>query len=463
MNINDLTIKSTLKKLKNKEFSVVELVQSYLDQINKRDKKINAFITVNTKNSLQTAQKLDKEGINLDEKPLSGIPIALKDLYNTKNLLTTAGSKILKNYIPPYDATVVKKLKDAGAIIIGKLNEDAWGHGADGTNNDYGPTLNPLNADYLAGGSSSGSAASIADNMVLATGGTDTGGSIRTPSSICGVVGLKPTYGRVSRYGIISMSSSLDTIGHVTKTVWDNAKYLETTAGKDHLDATTPDIKVPRYTQHINIDDKQIKKTTIGIPKEYFGKGIDPEVKKIVRQAIDKLSNQGFNIQSVSLPHTEYGVATYYIIQPSEVSSNLGRYDGIRYGQNRGLFTTETKRRIMIGTYALSSGYYDAYYKKAQKVRTLINQDFTEVFKKVDILIAPVLPFDGFKRDRKLTPLQLYMADALTIPSSMAGLPALSVPAGLSKNGVGIGIQLIGPQFSEQLLFQVGHFWERVK
>ncbi|PIP53069.1 Asp-tRNA(Asn)/Glu-tRNA(Gln) amidotransferase GatCAB subunit A [Candidatus Beckwithbacteria bacterium CG23_combo_of_CG06-09_8_20_14_all_34_8] len=456
MNLNQLTIKQAREGLAKKEFSSVEIVNDCLNQIEKHDKQLNAFLTVAKNEALAQAKQIDQDPQNL---PLEGIPIALKDLYSTKGIKTTAGSNVLSDYIPPYDATVVTKLKSAGAIIIGKTNEDAWGHGASGENSDFGPTKNPWNLSKVSGGSSSGSAAALASDMCLASGGTDTGGSIRLPASFCNLVGLKPTYGRVSRYGISAMASSLDTIGHFTKTVYDNALYLQVTAGKDPLDATTPEVAVPQYLDEINTLD--LTKLRIGIPKEYFIKGIDLQVESSVKEAIKFLLEQGARVEEISLPHTQDGIAVYYIVMSSETSSNLGRYDGIRYGNKRDNFGNEARRRIMLGTYSLSSGYYDAYYKKAMQVRTLIKQDFEKAFQKVDVIITPVGATPAFELGAKQDPLQMYLSDIFTAPASLAGLPALSVPCGFTSSNLPIGMQLIGAQFNESKLFQVGHFYEQ--
>lgn len=454
-----MTIKQALQDLKSKKLSATELVSSYLDRIEKFDDKVNAFITVNKDEALEKAKQIENNPKCL---PLEGIPIALKDLYLTKNVKTTAAARLLENHIGQYNATVVQKLENAGAIIIGKLNQDAWAHGASGENSDFGPTKNPWNFERVAGGSSSGAGASIASDFCLASGGSDTGGSIRAPASFCGNVGLKPTYGRVSRFGIIAMASSLDSIGHITNTVWDNAKYLEISAGHDPLDATTPNLKVPNYTDILNKEKFNIKSLKIGIPKEYFPTNLNPEVKDKIQEAIKKLEENGAKIAEISLPHTEYGIAVYYVIQPSEVSSNLGRYDGVRYGHNRSYFSDEAKRRIMIGTYTLSAGYYDAYYKKANKVRTLIKNDFEKAFESVDVIIAPVMPTPAFKIGEKQNPLDMYLADIFTAPINLAGLPSLSIPSGFSQEKLPIGMQIIGPQFKEDLLFQVGHYYQQI-
>ncbi|MCJ7792503.1 MAG: Asp-tRNA(Asn)/Glu-tRNA(Gln) amidotransferase subunit GatA [Candidatus Marinimicrobia bacterium] len=462
MKLNQLTIKEAQSGLRKRQFSAVELTQACLEQIEKEDPKINAFITLAKKAALAQAEAVDVEIKQnpeiFKEKPLLGIPMGIKDLFSTQGMKTTAGSKVLDDYFPVYDATVIKKLKAAGAIILGKTNLDAWAHGSSGENSDFGPTKNPWNLDYVPGGSSSGSAVALAAEMCLASTGTDTGGSIRLPASFCGVVGLKPTYGRVSRYGIIAMASSLDSIGHFAKSVADAALILGVTAGQDHFDATTPDIKVPDYLQDLA---KGVKGIKIGLPKEYFQQGLDPEVKKMVLKAVEQFERLGAKTVSISLPHSAYALAVYYIIQPAEVSSNLARYDGIRFGFPRDRFSDEAKRRIILGTFTLSSGYYEAYYLKAMQVRTLIREDFTQAFKKVDVLMAPVSPTLPFKLGEKIKdPLQMYLSDIYTVTANLAGLPGLSLPAGLVK-GLPVGFQLLGPQFREDCLFRVGAAYEQ--
>lgn len=461
MTLNHLTIKQAQEGLRLKRFSSVEITKACLEQIKKLNPKINAFITVCEKEALESAKKADdlaSQGETLEAMPLLGIPIALKDLFSTKGIRTTAASKVLNDYIPPFDATVVAKLKNAGAIIIGKTNLDAWAHGSSGENSDFGPTKNPWNTEFVPGGSSSGSAAALASDMCIASTGTDTGGSIRLPASFCNLVGLKPTYGRVGRYGIIAMASSLDSIGHFTKTVEDSAILLNVTAGKDEFDATTPRIEIQNFSKNLN---KGIKGVKIGVPKEYISKGVDKNVRDKFEQTLKEFERLGAFIKEISLPHTEYGIAAYYIIQPSEVSSNLARYDGIRYGNDRSYFGDEAKRRIMLGTFTLSSGYYDAYYKKAMSVRTLIISDFESAFKKVDAIIAPVSPTLPWKLGEKLSdPLKMYLSDIFTVTANLAGIPGLSVPIGF-ENGLPVGMQILGPQFSESLLFQIGNPYEQ--
>lgn len=461
IDLKELTIKRAQTGLKNKSFSSVELVKSSLEQIKKENSRLNALLTVCEKEALTQAEISDnlisKNISIIDEKPLLGLPLAIKDNFCTKNIKTTAGSKVLADYIPVYDATVVAKIKNAGAIIIGKANLDAWAHGSSGENSDFGPAKNPFDENFVPGGSSSGSAVSVASGMALASIGTDTGGSIRLPASFCNLVGLKPTYGRVSRYGVIAMASSLDTIGCFGKDIEDTALLLKIMAGHDDYDATTPTLPVPDYPEEMK---KELKDLKIGLPKEYFTTGLDREIKEKIEKVIKKFEKMKAKIIEVSLPHTQYALAVYYIIQPSEVSSNLARYDGIRYGFDRSEFGDEAKRRIMLGTFTLSSGYYDAYYLKAMKVRTLIKKDFEEVFKKVDILLTPVSPTLPFKIGEKTDdPLKMYLSDIFTVTANLAGIPGLSLPAGFVNN-LPVGFQLLGPQFSEEKLFQAAYQYQ---
>lgn len=457
MPLNISTIASAKEKLKSKELSSADLTKECLSNVEKYDSLLNAYITV-SEDALKQADEADRKIASGDTSPLLGIPIALKDIYVTKNLKTTAASKVLENYIPQYDGAAVKKLKDAGAVIIGKTNLDAWAHGSSGENSDFGPTKNPWNTDYVPGGSSSGSPVAVSSGMTLAATGTDTGGSIRLPASFCNVVGLKPTYGRVSRYGVIAMASSLDSIGHFTKTVEDSALFLSVTAGQDQFDATTPDHEVPDYTRDINKDIKGLK---IGVPKEYFIEGLDPRVKKLTEDALKVYAGLGAEIVEVSLPHTQYAIDVYYIIQTAEVSSNLARYDGIRFGNDRSYFGDEAKRRIMLGTYVLSSGYYDAYYKKAMQVRTLLIDDFKKAYEKVDVIITPASPTLPWKLGEKVDdPLSMYLSDIFTVHANLVGIPGLAVPIGFIEN-LPVGMQILGPHFSEELLFRVGHNYQK--
>lgn len=456
--MNSLTLTEALEGLQNKSFSSVELTKVSLERIKAIDPKLNAFITVAGESALAAAADADAKRSKGEDLPLLGIPVAFKDLYVTKGIKTTAGSKVLENYIPQYDGTAVQHLKDTGAIIVGKTNCDAWAHGSSGENSDFGPTKNPYNTDYIPGGSTSGSPAAVAADMVFMATGTDTGGSIRLPAGFCNVVGLKPTYGRVSRYGVIAMASSLDSIGHLTKTVEDNARVLQVTAGTDPHDATTPKKDVPDYLENIKSGVKSLK---IGVPKEYFTEGLNPEVKALTEAALKELESQGAEIVEISLPHTQYAIEVYYIVQTAEVSSNLARYDGIRYGNPRSAFSAEAKRRIMLGTYVLSAGYYDAYYKKAMQVRTLLVNDFKAAFEKVDVIITPTSPTPPWKIGEKSSdPLAMYLSDIFTVTANLTGHPGLAVPIGFT-DGLPAGMQILGPHFSEDLLFRVGYAYEQ--
>ena len=457
-NVSDLTIREASDLLSSKQIKAQELVQAYLKSAHGQNKKLNSFITICDDAALNQAKKVDKLIANGQKlNPLAGIPVGIKDLFSTKDIRTTAGSRVLENYVPVYDATSVYSLNNANACIVGKTNLDAWAHGSSGENSDFGPTRNPYDLSRVPGGSSSGSAVSVASGSSLAAMGTDTGGSIRLPAAFCNVVGLKPTYGRVSRYGVIAMASSLDCIGHFTKTVYDNALVLNVTAGEDGFDSTCTAQKPDDYIKDI---EKSVKGFKIGIPKEYF-ENLDMKIKGLILEAVKKLEKLGAQVEDISLPNTEYGVATYYIIQPSEVSSNLARYDGIRFGKTREKFGSEAKRRIILGTYTLSSGYYDAYYLKAMKVRRLIRGDFVDAFKRVDIIICPVSPTLPFKLGEKVSdPLQMYLADIFTVTANLAGVPSLAVPCGFIGD-LPVGMQIIGPDFSEKLLYQVGYAYER--
>ncbi|MEK7450714.1 MAG: Asp-tRNA(Asn)/Glu-tRNA(Gln) amidotransferase subunit GatA [Patescibacteria group bacterium] len=461
MKLNELTIKEAKEGLSKKEFSSVELTTACLRQIRKHNPSLNAFITITEKEALESAKKADdlaSQGDAFKASPLLGIPITLKDLFSTKGIKTTAASKVLEDYVPTYDATVVSKLKDAGAVIIGKTNLDAWAHGSSGENSDFGPTKNPWNKEYVPGGSSSGSAVALASDMCIASTGTDTGGSIRLPASFCNVIGLKPTYSRVSRYGIIAMASSLDSIGHFTKTVEDSALFLSVTAGQDQMDATTSPNAPEDYLKNLK---NGIKGMRIGIVSQYSFLGIEDNLKKLLAEASETLKKLGAKVENISLPTTQYATACYYIIQPSEVSSNLARYDGIRFGSARSAFGDEAKRRIMLGTYTLSAGYYDAYYRKAMQVRTLIKKDFDDKWKKYDAIISLVSPTLPWKLGEKINdPVKMYMSDVLTVTPNLAGIPGLSVPIGFS-DGLPVGMQILGPQFSEAKLFQIGHAYEQ--
>ncbi len=470
MNLNELTIKEAQEGLRAKKFTSVELTRACLDRIKARNGEINAFITVCEESALEEARIADGLFAAGEANLLTGIPFSVKDAICTADVLSTGAAKILENYTPPYDATVVAKLRKQGAVLVGKNNCDAFGHGASNENSMYGPVRNPRNTDKVAGGSSGGSAAAVADNMCIFSIAEDTGGSIRQPASFCGVAGFRPTYGRNSRSGIMPMASSLDTVGPITKTAYDAALVMSQIAGQDPLDATTLPDAVPQY---VAATQKDIAGLRVGVPKEYFElDGLQGEVKQAVQAQIEQLKNKGCIIEGVSLPHTKYAIAVYYILVPSEDSSNLGRLDGIRYGARKSgkdlydLYATsraegfpeEVKRRILIGTYALSAGYYDAYYKKAQTVRTLIKKDFDDVFKQVDVLITPTSPFTAFTVGEKSSdPLALYLADVMVSPAAIAGVPALSVPAGVDSAGLPIGTQIIGSRAHEDLIFAIGN------
>lgn len=453
-----LTIKETQEGLLKKKFSAVELVDAYLNRIKKFDKEINSFLTVTGDLAYEQAKKSDELVKRLREEalkdtPLMGVCIAHKDLFLTRGVRTTAGSKILESYVPSYSATVVEKLERAGAILLGKLNCDAWAHGSSGENSDFGPTKNPWNKEYTAGGSSSGSAASLASNFCLITTGTDTCGSIRLPANYCGVYGLKPTYGSVSRYGIVAMASSLDSVGNFGRLVDDIKQVFDVIRGEDGMDGTA---------KNHDYGEKEIKtKLKIGIPKEFFIEGLDKEVEKTIMESINFLKKEGIEFKEVSLPSTKYGISAYYIIQPAEVSSNLGRYDGTRYGNDRSSFGDEAKRRIMLGTYCLSAGYYDAFYLKAMKVRSKIISEVNEVFENVDALIAPVAPTPPFKLGEKVNnPLEMYLTDIYAATANLSGIPSIAIPSGFSKKGLPLGFQLMGPRFSEYTLFALGKLYQ---
>ena len=476
MELTNLTIAQVYQALIKKEFSALELCQAYLDKIKKEDKKVSAFLTINEDFALSQAKKIDdiistSRGIPL----LAGIPCAIKDNILVEGIRCTAASKILENYIAPYDATVIKKLKREGCVILGKTNLDEFAMGSSTENSAFGPTRNPYDLTRVPGGSSGGSAAAVAGNLCVYALGSDTGGSIRQPASFCGVVGLKPTYGAVSRYGLIAFASSLDQIGPITKTVEDCQIVFEAISGKDELDSTSVESKISNLKF-------QISNLRIGVPREYFIKGIEPEVEKIIKQAIKKYEELGAKIEEIKLPHTEYALPCYYIIAPSEAGANLSRYDGIKYGystannptiqQSNNLidvylksreegFGAEVRRRIMLGTYALSAGYYEAYYLKALKVRTLIKEDFDQAFKKVDVIFTPVSPTPGFKLGEKITdPLTMYLSDIFTVSVNLAGLPALSLPCG--KIGkLPVGLQIIGQSFEENKILTIGEIFEK--
>lgn len=465
IDLHNLTISIAKEKLKKKEFSSVELTKAYLERIEKLEPLLNSFTTVTKDKAMEAAAKADKMFLNNQNSRLLGIPFSIKDNFNTKGIRTTASSLVLDEYIAPYNATVVERLQSAGSIILGKTNMDAWAHGSSTETSDYGPTKNPWDTSRLPGGSSGGAAASVASSEVLAAIGSETGGSVRGPASWCGLVGLKPTYGRVSRYGVIATASSTDSPGPITKTVEDAAILLEVLAGKDVMDATTS----PTPTEQYSLKMKQIKKPLIiGIADDYFN-NVDTQIIEKVQEALKLLEKKGHTIKKIQLFDPKKSIDVYTILMRSEVSSNLARMDGIRFGNDRSYFKEEAERRIMLGTYALSSGYYDAYYKKAQKVRTLIIQDFAKSFESVDVIIGPTLPTVAPKIGA-LAENAMYgeMIDVLTEPSSIAGLCAISVPVGFSQKNLPIGMQIIGTQFAESTILNLAYqyeqetlFWQR--
>jgi len=446
-----------------------------LDRIEKDNERLNAYITINRESALNQAAAMDADIQNaIKQKPLAGVPVAIKDNMCLTGVRTTCASRILGNYVPPYTATAVKKLEEAGAIILGKTNLDEFAMGSSTENSAFGPVRNPFNEELVPGGSSGGSAVTVAAGHVPVSLGSDTGGSIRQPASFCGVIGLKPTYGRVSRYGLVAFASSLDQIGPFATNVRDAARMLQVISGHDRHDSTSANVAVPDYPDALNGDIKGLR---IGVPPECFGEGLDPEVKEKVEAGIRKLADRGAEIVEVSLPHTKYVIAVYYIIATAEASSNLARYDGVRYGfraeESRTLsemyrktrdegFGAEVKRRIMLGTFALSSGYYDAYYEKAQRVRSMLVNDFAEAFKKCDVIATPTAPTPAFKVGEKSNdPLAMYLGDIYTVTINLAGVPAISVPCGQSSAGLPIGLQLIGDHFDESRLLNTAFAFEQ--
>jgi len=472
MDLEKLNLTKIVEGIKEKKFSSLELTKEYLERIEKKNPQINAFITVMKEEAEERAQKIDeriKKGE--DVGPLAGAPLAIKDNILIEDVLCTAGSKILSNYKATYEATVIKKLKEAGAIFLGKTNMDEFAMGSSTETSYFGPCKNPHNLEKVPGGSSGGSAAAVAARMCAAALGSDTGGSLRQPASFCGVVGLKPTYGLVSRFGLIALASSLDQIGPITQTIEDAALLLKVIAGQDEKDSTSLDFPFSSL-----IKEKKIADFKIGIPEEYFVRGLDKGVKEIIEKTIFNLEEKGVKIKKVSLPHTELALPCYYLIMSAEASANLSRFDGLRYGfreEAKDLLDTylktrtsgfgeEVKRRILLGVYGLSAGYYDAYYLKAQKVRTLIKQDFDKVFKKVDCLLTPTSPSPAFKIGEKIDdPLQMYLSDIFTLPVNLAGLPAISLPLE-EINGLPVGLQIIGQRLREDLILSLGKLIENL-
>jgi aspartyl-tRNA(Asn)/glutamyl-tRNA(Gln) amidotransferase subunit A len=474
MELHELTMGEAIDLLEKGEISSLDLTKALLERIQATEPLIHAYLKVDSDAALLQAEQADQMRAQGKASRLTGIPCGIKDVLCTEGMTTTCGSRILENFSPPYDATLVGNLKKQGAVILGKQNMDEFAMGSSCENSAFGPTKNPWDLKAIPGGSSGGSAASVSASSSFFSIGTDTGGSIRQPASHCGVVGLKPTYGRVSRYGLVAYASSLDQAGPLARSVADAADVLQVIAGHDPLDSTCSPMEVPDYRAALL---KGIKGLKLGVPKEYFVEGMDPEVEEAVKKAISHLESLGAELVPVSLPHTEYALPTYYIVAPAEASSNLARYDGVRYGlsvrdsegdlkdmyrktRTKG-FGPEVLRRIMLGTYALSAGYYDAYYGKACQVRTLIKQDFQESFKQVDALVCPVAPTPAFDIGQKVDdPVQMYLSDIFTLAVNMAGLPGLSLPCGISKNNRPIGLQIIAPHFAEETLITVGHAFE---
>lgn len=474
MNLHQLTAHELHGLLKNKEVSAVEVANDVYSRIDAVEDKVKSFVTLTEEIALQTALKVDEQIKNGEAiSPLAGIPVVIKDNMCTRGVKTTCSSKMLENFVPPYDAFVVNRLAEAGAVMLGKANMDEFAMGSSTENSRFFATKNPWDISTVPGGSSGGSAASVAADQTIYSLGSDTGGSIRQPASFCGVVGLKPTYGLVSRFGLVAFASSLDQIGPFTKDVRDNALVMNAIAGHDSMDSTSAKVEIPDYTSYLTGDIKGMK---VGIPKEYFAEGMDPQVREVIQDAIKRFEELGAICEEMSLPHTEYALPVYYIIAPAEASSNLARYDGVRYTYRaEGAedlidmykktraegFGSEVKRRIMLGTYALSSGYYDAYYLKALKVRTLIKQDFDRAFEKYDILLSPTAPTTAFKFGEKADdPLQMYLSDVCTLSVNLAGIPGLSIPCGFA-NGLPVGLQIMGKHFDEGTLFRAAYAFEQ--
>ncbi len=476
MALHQLTIQQAQQKLSSGAVSSLELTEALIERIIAVDNEVKAYLTLTLELALQAARSADARRAAGEDGSLLGIPLAIKDVICVKGAPTTCGSQILEGFIPPFDATVVQRLKAAGAVILGKTNMDEFAMGSSTENSAYFATHNPWDLTRVPGGSSGGSAAAVAAEMCLGAFGSDTGGSVRQPAALCGVVGVKPSYGRVSRYGLVAFASSLDQIGTFARTVTDAAMLLGVVAGYDPLDSTSVDAPVPDYTAELG-DEADLDGIRIGVPKEYFVAGVQAEIENAVRAAIDKLADLGAEVKEVSLPHTDYALPVYYLIAPAEASANLARYDGVRYGyraqadgvkqvyrRSRGTgFGPEVKRRIMLGTYALSAGYYDAYYLKAQKVRTLIKNDFDAAFEQVDVIAAPTTPTTAFRIGEKAAdPLEMYLADVFTLSVNLAGICGLSLPCGFDDQGLPIGLQLMGPAFEEAVVFKTARAYEAV-
>jgi aspartyl-tRNA(Asn)/glutamyl-tRNA(Gln) amidotransferase subunit A len=476
MALHKLTLCELQKKFTAGEVTATEIVRAYFLRIGQVEPKVKAYVTQVKESALAQAEALDRKLKGWRKtQAMTGMPVALKDNICTDGVTTTCSSRMLRNFVPPYDATVVAKLRRQEYILLGKTNLDEFAMGSSTENSAFGPSRNPWNLQCVPGGSSGGSAAAVAADECVAALGSDTGGSIRQPAAFCGVVGLKPTYGRVSRYGLVAFASSLDQIGPITKDVSDAAFLLGVIAGHDPMDSTSADVPVPDYMR--SLKKKDLRKLKVGVPQEFFGEGLDPEVEQAVRAAIDELKNLGAEVKDIQLPRTDAAVAVYYVLATAEASSNLARYDGVKFGlrakETKDLldlymktrqegFGPEVKRRIMLGTYALSSGYYDAYYAKAQAVRTLICQDFEAAFNEVDLIVTPVTPTPAFKLGEKSEdPLQMYLSDIFTISVNLAGLPAIAVPCGFSRANLPIGLQLIGRPFEEETLLRAAHAYEQ--
>jgi aspartyl-tRNA(Asn)/glutamyl-tRNA(Gln) amidotransferase subunit A len=478
MNLNRLTIESARTAVQERQITAVALAESFFRKIAAEDGEIHAYLEVSRERGLAQAARMDALADKGDPlPPLGGVPLAIKDVMITRGVPTTAGSKMLKNFVPAYDCTAVARLEAAGAVLLGKTNCDEFAMGSSNENSAYGPVRNPRDRSRVPGGSSGGSAAAVAAGTAVAALGSDTGGSIRQPASFCGVVGLMPTYGRVSRYGLIAFASSLDHIGPLTKTVKDAALLLRTIAGRDPMDSTSAEAPVPDYVQEIG---RPVQGLRLGVPRQYFGEGLDQEVRSAVETAIQTLAQKcGCEIVPISLPHTEYAIPTYYLIATAEASSNLARYDGVRYGyrapqagtlaemyrrtRDQG-FGAEVKRRILLGTYALSAGYYDAYYLKAQKVRTLLARDFEQAFAQVDAVVTPTSPTPAFRLGEKVDdPLAMYLADIFTVVADLVGIPGISVPCGETREGLPVGLQVLGKHFDEGTILRIAHAYEHAR
>ncbi len=472
--ITSLTIGEILAGLRGRQFSSVELTQAYLDRIDRLEPTIHAYITVTPERALEDARRADQRRAAGEDAPLLGVPLGIKDVLSTRGVETTCASKILEGYVPIFDATVVERLYGAGMVMLGKLNMDEFAMGSSTENSAYGVTRNPWDTERVPGGSSGGSAAAVAAGLAAGTLGTDTGGSIRQPGSLCGITALKPSYGRVSRYGLIAFGSSLDQAGPMTRTVEDAARILQVIAGHDPRDGTSQPAPAPDYLAEMTAGGQRLDGLRVGVPKEYFVAGMQPDVEAAVRAAIAHLESLGASIVEVSLPHTEYSLPVYYLLATSEASTNLARFDGVRFGKRvetgdmwdnyrrtRALFGAEVKRRIMLGTYALSAGYYDAFYGKATQVRTLIKRDFDQAFEQVDVLVSATSPTIAFKLGENTEdPLAMYLADVLTISANLGGVCGLNVPCGFDQAGLPIGMQLLGPALGESAVLRVGHVYQ---